>query len=753
MTSSLDLILLPLVRHGGRDYPELFGLYTATPPRRAARGRSADQLVIHYSQEGNAPLTSKALNKLLDHLSATYYKTSGSATSAMRAIAETFNQYLLERNLRGASRALQSVGILTLLVLRGSRLLLAQCGPTHGFLVKSDGVQHLHDPQVAGRGLGLSRATNLNYHQADLEHGDYFLISTTPPPEWTTTALREYRAMELEHLHQRLLHRVGAEFEAVCIRAQAGTGRLRLLRPEPIRAELKTTPQRVQSPQEIVAEPEKQAERPEEMAVIEAPPKPPPQVETPKVEQAPSIAVSPVHAPAAEQPAEPATKSVPVPKKKRKPSPIGPMLATVARAVTRTFQQAAEGVGALFKRMLPDESLFTLPPSAMAFIAIAVPLIIVTVASVVYVQRGRGQLYEEYYTQAQFAAEQAAQMETPNDQRIAWQATLGYLDQAEGYLVTEESQALREYARAILDEMDTVERLNFQPAIVGGLVNSINVTRLVSTLDNELYLLDSTEGKVLRAEFTEGGFVLDQGFLCGPIPQPLIVGPLLDLVALPLGNPNQATVMGMDGNGNLLQCMPGGKPPLAFQTGPPDTNWGTPQAFALDNTDLYIFDPQTNAVWIDWGRDEYRERPSFFFGEQVPTLSDVVDLTISGDDLFLLHDDSHLTTCTYSYLRESPTRCTDPATFTDLRIGRESGATIADATFSEIQFAPPPDPSIYILDPIAQSIYHFSMRLVLQRQYRSQTSLPPEPATAFTVGPNRLVFLAIGNKVYYAALP
>jgi hypothetical protein len=119
-----------------------------------------------------------------------------------------------------------------------------------------------------------------------------------------------------------------------------------------------------------------------------------------------------------------------------------------------------------------------------------------------------------------------------------------------------------------------------------------------------------------------------------------------------------------------------------------------------------------------------------------------------------LHEDSHLTTCEYSGLAESPTRCDDPAIFSDPRPGRQSGATISDASFNEILFSPPPDPSIFLLDPNTKTIYHFSVRLTLQRLYQSLNPLPEGPVTAMAIDKNnRTAFLAIGNQVYSAPIP
>ncbi|MDX1438214.1 MAG: hypothetical protein R3335_15505, partial [Anaerolineales bacterium] len=80
-------------------------------------------------------------------------------------------------------------------------------------------------------------------------------------------------------------------------------------------------------------------------------------------------------------------------------------------------------------------------------------------------------------------------------------------------------------------------------------------------------------------------------------------------------------------------------------------------------------------------------------------------------------------------------------------------AMMPGATFSKIQFTPPPDPSIYLLDPANQSAYHFSLRLTFQRQFRPEDAVGEDTVVAFNVSPNRTIFYAEGNEVYYANLP
>ena len=751
MTNSLDFILLPIHRQQGIDQSELPGLFAASPPRRAGRGRAQDRLVMHLALQGNAPLSPKAQNKLLDSLAKTYFKAAGSSTAAMRVVAESLNQSLFSRNQRGSSRGMRSLGLFTLAVFRDQRLYLAQCGAVNAFLVQAHRVQHFYDPSAVGRGLGMGRATPIQYQQAEVAPGDYLIISATSPQTWSDPLLRSLHGQPLERVHPSLLSQAGTDLEAVLVQIASGNGQLRSLRPKPLpsnRDEV-TDPQLDILPSKEILPPVAQ-DQPDISDTSS-----PPEVETSPSNDMPqpipkSQQSSVVIAPASDVHPKPQKTTEPT---KRKPF-IGPALLTIGRAIGTTLSQFFSALGTMFRRILPDQKILDLPPTVMLFGAIAVPLVIVTVASMIYFREGRGRLHQELLLQAQVAAEQALPLEDPIERRAAWEQVLDYLNQAEEYGSTEDSQALRTYSFAVLDELDIVERLDYSPGIVRGLPQDVTVSKIVVSPDNELYMLNEQSGYVLRATYTDQGYELDPVFNCGPIPAPLMVGPLIDIGALPLGEEDGATLLGMDSNGTLLRCIPGeGKAPLAMQMAPPDINWGEPKAFAYDNGNIYVLDPQTNAVWIYWGIDGYQDLPSYYFGNQVPPLQSVIDMTVSDGDLYLLHDNGRITLCSYSPFADAPTRCADPADFIDLRAGYQSGPDMRGANFQQIQFAPPPDPSIYLFDPADEAVYHLSMRLAFQRQYRPSSSLSGEEIHAFAVGPNRRVFIATEDQVYYAILP
>ena len=393
----------------------------------------------------------------------------------------------------------------------------------------------------------------------------------------------------------------------------------------------------------------------------------------------------------------------------------------------------------------------------MALIAVAVPLVIVTVASVVYIQRGRAGQYDVYFSQAQIAANQASAQSNLADQRTIWEATLNLLDQAESYRITPESEKLRAQAQNALDALDLVKRPEYKGAIIGGLAPSADITRLVLSND-DLYMLDGNTGNVLRGRVTpQQDYEIDRTFQCGPgIYNNLAVGHLIDMVAAPQGQDPDAVILGMDASGNVLYCYLSREPKVQMLASPVTApNWGNLVGFTmdLDQENVYVLDPQDQAVWAYWGAD-FVDGPEFYFGDQVPNIQDVHDLTVDKRDLYLLHSDGLITLCTYSGLDVSPTRCANPR-YVDSRPGNVGQSLVPQDPFSQVLATQPPDPSLYLLEPKSRAIYHFSLRtLNFHTQFVPENSIASGPATAFTVDPiQRVLYLAVGNQVFQASIP
>src|SRR4030067_2768139 len=107
--SSLFVFILPLVRSGGQDQPSVPGLYVASRPRRVARFRERDELLLYLTLRASVPFSADQTNDLLARLAKTYFGTSGSVTTAQRAVAEALNQSLCDRNLRSDHQVIRLI--------------------------------------------------------------------------------------------------------------------------------------------------------------------------------------------------------------------------------------------------------------------------------------------------------------------------------------------------------------------------------------------------------------------------------------------------------------------------------------------------------------------------------------------------------------------------------------------------------------------------------------------------------------------
>jgi hypothetical protein len=414
-----------------------------------------------------------------------------------------------------------------------------------------------------------------------------------------------------------------------------------------------------------------------------------------------------------------------------------------------------KGIGEFVPRVLPVSgpvSWSFLSP-AMMFIAVLVPLVVVTVASAVYFRYGRSVQYEQYLVQAQDAGAQARSLSDPSARREALQQELFYLDRAASYNDTSEARALRVEAQQALDQLLGITRLQFQPVLNNGV--GVRIGRLAAS-DTDLYLLDAQRGGVLHVALTETGFKLDSAFNCAPGVYPdAKVGPLIDLVALPEVNALNATVIGIDAAGNLLYCAPG-QVAQAAPLPPPDTEWGRVRAFTLDSGNLYALDPSKNAVWVYLGKDStFVDRPYFFFGDTFPALDDAIDLAVSADDLYVLHSDGHISTCSYSGVQGAQTRCLDTVPLVNPFPAYRDINIFSEAHFTQMAFAPAPDVSLALLDTDGQGIFRFAARsLELQSQLRAALggsySLPQGPVTAMAFSPSHVLYCAVNDRLYFA---
>jgi hypothetical protein len=712
-------------------------------------------LIILLTFDGAPPFTDQRISELLGRLEKGFYDTPGSLTSASRDMIDELNSLILNINLRNAGSRPQITGAISVLVVRNEDLYLAQSGLGHLFVLTPKKVEYIHDPQAAGRGLGVSRTATIHFAQMPLLGGYRLLFTPAIPESWNAETFQSAHNRPLPVAHRRFMEHAGENVSAALVDILPGKGAVSLIgagiEPQPEEQPEEPSPAPIQqeswetiSPaEEIPPTPQAAVEQPVVEPGITAPP---PKAAAPLPEDREPRAEIPVYS----------TQPEPQPARKKKPAPkIAPVVLGGIRKTRTVMGKAFKSVTDFFQRMLPWDEMAQIPTSYAMFIAVAVPLIMITVAALVYVQLGQTQQFEYYLSQTENQVQIARTEEDADAQHQAWENALGFVNAAEAYFVTEESTALRNQVVGALDDLDQITRLDFLPAVAGSMASSIKIRQLIAT-NSEIYMLDIEHDQVYRARLVGDRYEMDPGFRCGwGRYGTLNVEGLIDIAPLPK-NPDGAAIVAIDSGGNLLYCYPE-RPPVAIELIPPDNFFSDRiVGITVENENLYILDESRNMVWFYTPTDEnyqYREAPYFFFQDEVPDMLNTIDFAVDREQLYLLYNNWQTTTCTFSTLEAALTTCKEPEEYTDTRPGRESGPVIEEAVFYQVQHTQPPEPSLYYLDPINRSIYHFSLRLNLVEQYRPQESLEEGLITAFSISPSRHIFIALENEIYISSLP
>ena len=200
--ATLDLSLIPLYRLKNQELAILPGLLAMTPPRKPARGREGDRLIVYLVLTGKASLSTAEYLQLTSQTANQFFQTTGSLTSAMRAAADTLNRLLLNRNLSTTERGQYAAGWLVLAALRGAQCTLLQSGPTHVYLIASEDRRPLHEPALSGKGLGLSQSVSFYLNQIELKPGDRMVFSGRPPETWDQTLSEDLGRISLDSLQK-----------------------------------------------------------------------------------------------------------------------------------------------------------------------------------------------------------------------------------------------------------------------------------------------------------------------------------------------------------------------------------------------------------------------------------------------------------------------------------------------------------------------------------------------------------------------
>ena len=793
--NALDLTLLSICRTKGQELPALPGLLAQNPPQKPARGRDQDRLLVYLTLTGNVGYSSSDYNEIVGQVAETFYNTPGSLTFALKTAVSSLNASLIENNMKSTGKGLYSNASLVLCTLRGNSMYVVQAGPTHVYHLSSE-TRHLNDPELAGKGLGLSQTARMYFSQVTISSGDRLLLCATLPPNWDKSLTESRGSASLETTRRRLLAITDANVSAVILLATDGNGAMNILKsvqdetPEPARAGLPSQDLSPAAPP--VFTPDLSGDTPkinlpqskadfdpgQPFTSVKADPAEPlispVRVEVSRVDSPPANSQPAAEVPASAPVGRPFSKADLLPSAEAQES-FNEKVRDGARYLARAIQsgraatlKAAAWMEKSIPNLLPDnyeeQPLSSLSHNIAIFLAIAIPVLLFVVARIVYFQLGYEAQHTLYYNRAQDAAKQAISESSPSAARVEWQATLDWLDKADQFQTTADpgSQKFRLEAQTALDGIDKVFRVDFTPAFDSPPGKSVHVARISAT-DTEIYFMDAVTGFVSRAVYNGRNYDIDKSFRCQPgiYNDKVEVGQLVDIVAVPKsGTSNNSTLLGIDISGNLLFCVPG-ELPHAAALQMPGTGWKGVTAFAYNENTLYVLDAPARGVWFyvqDAKQLAFTGEPKIFFGEQIPVmLEQATGMAVNGNDLYLLHKDGHLATCSFSPdATSTATRCNDPAVYVDTRPGYQGGTNLSDGIFSQIAFTSAPDPAIALLEPFTQSIFRFSPRaLELQNQVKANdfkgNPLPKgAPITAMAFSPNKILFVYVDGQMFFS---
>jgi len=699
-----DVLLLHIAAGASRSTPPP-GNLAQTAPRRAARGRGEDLIFVTLDLKSTTPVSPGHTDQLARLAVEAFYGTPGSVTAALREAAVAVNDRLLSGN-QNLEPSETVEGSLVIGVLRSNDLYVAQSGMGQALIVRPGQIGRLVSTEAAQRPLGLTVAPHVRFHHLEVSPGDLIILTTAKPPLWSDPTLAGVAGLDPARALDTL----------VSATSQDMTGIMMRMVPRGEAAQLPSAPARASRA---------------ELEAAGAPPR-------------------------AGRRARPETPG----KASRAAAVIARVFGGAWELIRPPLTAAGDSVMRLVSRLAPGlaepSRVGSFTPGVLIGTAVAVPLIIVVIASVVYMRRGRSEQFRANLTQAQAAVVAAQFKASGEDTRPDWERALYWLDQAATYGSSAEAEALRQQVNEALDRVNLIIRLDFQPAVSGGFGATAHIAKIAASA-TDIYAYDDADQVIWHAWATGRGYEIDREFECmGSATSGTALAKIVDLVIQPApGALGSEGMVAVDETGRLLYCAAGSHPAFGNLTAP-DIGWGRIQAVDEMNERLYVLDPVGNAIWVyDASDGLFSGNPSFYFAEAVPRLKDAIDLAVTQDDMLVLYQDGRLDRCRRS-VENLPTggtkigvECDPDQRFTDDRPGYEPSATLPGAPPISMVYTPPPEPSLFFLAGEDRTVFHYSMRLVYQGQYKSNDPFEA-PISAMTVGPPKDLYLAVGSQVYYA---
>lgn len=779
MPTRYDVDTLPFGVAGGQtllDEPP--GMATFAAPRRAARGREKDTLLLCLTLRSRHTIEAERYTELLNLAANAYFGSPGSVTAAARQALSAINKSLLEGNLTaGLPGGKPMQASLIVAVLRQSDFYAVWCGPGTVVVAQGDLVQRA---AAAGRPLGLSDTLDTHYFHTTLTLGAYLALSGNA--NWREPGLNGLGGLAtLSAAAERLKSAADGDFTALLARLEPAGVIGSAEPPEPLPAEAAPAPAPARVP--LPALPRvplgewagrlrsRTESRPAIAPAIVDVEEAEPAVASPATRN--GVDVAPrwqAEEPAAEPQAYLESEPPPL---QREPEAAPEERARIdlsgvaekaqhslrafGRAFAVTLTEMARSFRRMLARLLPEgmlqrDGLFVVPTSVQIGIALGLPLVVVAVALLIYTQIGQSQQFDEALQQAQLAVSNGRSSPDPLAARPHWEVALQWIERAEALKPgSPEIAQLRWEAQGRLDELTWTTRVTYAPLLPAGVGRESRLTRVLP-VGRDVYALDTARNRVWRlAQNTAGVYAVDESFTCasGAL-GPLTIGPLIDIGVVPGSNAD--TVIALDNAGGLLYCR-AGEPPLGSYLPPPDVGWVQPIGLELYAGSLYVLDIGQNQLWqYQASGGLFTEAPRPYFGGVIYDLKDVTDFVIANGEVFLQRRDGRLSSCLRAAATASGT-CVETLPFNDPRPGHTGGDRLADLSQpAGLAYDEPPEPSLFLINPANNGLYQLSLKLNFVRQF--QPALPlPAPITALAIDSSKRFYIAAGDNLYRGDRP
>lgn len=778
-----DLYIYPFGIHQGKEISHLTGYFVSNAPKKAARSRVSDILIIRFTPQVE-PNSSKKLflDTLLPGSSEYYFKSSGPITTACRKTADFLNERLVNFN---TNQETALTGTLQILVVHQNDIYIVQTGTSTVFLLSRTKFDHFTDKSIGTQLIGISKTVSYRYYHANINSGDRLILSAKMPSTWKARDLLDGSKTSIGHLRKDLIRQTHQDFEAVILQFRTGDGSIHQLKldtsalAEEKRNEVSELPRSTPGssfgqPAAVSTSPALEVEESGQEisdAAVETseqwPVSPEKGTRQGSFEPLQSSFTPAVQVPYAAEPHGKELISQPENKqegiylsgepwkfsraeksaiKRSENYPRKPLIdekrvvdsikktrisfMQISRGWNKVKSTISKGLLTLFQRANPDDSnqSNSISPGFMLFIAILVPVIVTAIGFTVYSQDGRVKEHEKLVIHAtELVSLAEAESDVVVQLQIFQQAFQTVLD-AERFGNTDASVDLKNYVQAKLDTLQGVTRIKVVSTVPGGVVRGLKIVSMVAAPNEDIYALDAETGQVLRLVPTRPDYQVDNTFSCGPGKQgTLYVNKLVDITPINIPNTTNSTILAVDDSGNLLICGPGVSP-AAIQLPVPEIGWSKIKAIAFNGYNLFVLDVGENT------KDLYRisssselafdSSPRSLFGFEIPVnLGGMLDVAVYQDDLFVLHQSGQLMKCIIG-TEFIETQCDMNSGYGIIQSGqaRETVESISGATFISLSITQPPDPSIYFLDMNGQSVYHFSLALNMQKQIHTDLS-------------------------------